>query len=128
MESLRFEVEPFGIRTTIVEPGFFRTTLLEKESTTYAELSIDDYAERTAQTRPAWEAMSGKQGGDPAKLAKALVTIVAEEQPPLRWVAGADAVATVEQKANELLAQVDAYRELSSSLAIDELELAESAR
>jgi NAD(P)-dependent dehydrogenase (short-subunit alcohol dehydrogenase family) len=120
MESLRFEVEPFGIRTTIVEPGFFRTTLLEKESTTYAELSIDDYAERTAQTRPAWEAMSGKQGGDPAKLAKALVTIVAEEQPPLRWVAGADAVATVEQKANELLAQVDAYRDLSSSLAVDE--------
>jgi NAD(P)-dependent dehydrogenase (short-subunit alcohol dehydrogenase family) len=128
MESLRFEVEPFGIRTTIVEPGFFRTTLLEKESTTYAELSIDDYAERTAQTRPAWEAMSGKQGGDPAKLAKALVTIVAEVQPPLRWVAGVDAVATVEQKANELLAQVDAYRDLSSSLAIDELELAESAR
>jgi NAD(P)-dependent dehydrogenase (short-subunit alcohol dehydrogenase family) len=128
MESLRFEVEPFGIRTTIVEPGFFRTTLLEKESTTYAELSIDDYAERTAQTRPAWEAMSGKQGGDPAKLAKALVTIVAEVQPPLRWVAGVDAVATVEQKANELLAQVDAYRDLSSSLAIDELELAENAR
>jgi NAD(P)-dependent dehydrogenase (short-subunit alcohol dehydrogenase family) len=128
MESLRFEVEPFGIRTTIVEPGFFRTTLLEKESTTYAELSIDDYAERTAQTRPAWEAMSGKQDGDPAKLAKALVTLVGEEQPPLRWVAGADAVATVEQKANELLAQVDAYRDLSSSLAIDEPELAESAR
>ena len=61
MESLRYEVEPFGIRTIIVEPGFFRTTLLENESTTYAELSIDDYAERTAQTRPAWEAMSGKQ-------------------------------------------------------------------
>jgi len=70
MESLRFEVEPLGIHTTIVEPGFFRTELLEKESTAYAELSIDDYAERTTQTRPAWEAMSGKQGGDPAKLAK----------------------------------------------------------
>ena len=87
MESLRFEVAPFGIRTTIVEPGFFRTTLLEKESTTYAELSIDDYAERTAQTRPAWEAMSGKQSGDPAKLAKALVTLI-DDGPPLRWVAG----------------------------------------
>jgi NAD(P)-dependent dehydrogenase (short-subunit alcohol dehydrogenase family) len=118
MESLRFEVEPFGIRTTIVEPGFFRTDLLTKESTAYADLSIDDYAERTAKTRPAWEAMSGKQTNDPAKLAKALVTIVDEAQPPLRWVAGADAVATVEQKANELLAQVDAYRELSSSLAV----------
>jgi NAD(P)-dependent dehydrogenase (short-subunit alcohol dehydrogenase family) len=120
MESLRFEVEPFGIRTTIVEPGFFRTELLTNESTAYAELSIDDYAERTAQTRPAWEAMSGKQGGDPAKLAKALVMVVDQEQPPLRWVAGADAVATVEQKASELLAQVDAYRDLSSSLAFGE--------
>jgi len=120
MESLRFEVEPFGIHTTIVEPGFFRTELLEKESTAYAELSIDDYAERTAQTRRAWEAMSGKQAGDPAKLAEALVTVVDQEQPPLRWVAGADAVAAVEQKAKELLAQVDAYRDLSTSLALNE--------
>ena len=118
MESLRFEVEPFGIHTTIIEPGFFRTDLLTKESTAYADLSIDDYAERTAQTRPAWEAMSGKQTNDPAKLAKALLTVVDQEQPPLRWVAGADAVATVEQKAHELLAQVDAYRDLSSSLAV----------
>ena len=62
--------------------------------------------------------MSGKQSGDPAKLAKALVTLI-DDGPPLRWVAGADAVATVEQKANELLAQVDAYRDLSSSLAVD---------
>ena len=120
MESLRFEIEPFGIHTTIVEPGFFRTQLLTSESTTFADLSIDDYAERTAQTRPAWEAMSGKQTNDPAKLAKALVTVIDQEQPPLRWVAGADAVATVEQKANELLGQVDAYRDLSSSLAVDE--------
>jgi len=119
MESLRFEVEPLGLHTTIVEPGFFRTDLLTNESTSYAETSIDDYAERTAQTRPAWEAMSGKQGGDPAKLARALVTVIDQEQPPLRWVAGADAVETVEQKANELLAQVDAYRGLSSSLAFD---------
>jgi NAD(P)-dependent dehydrogenase (short-subunit alcohol dehydrogenase family) len=122
MESLRFEVERFGIHTTIVEPGFFRTELLTKESTAYAEQSIDDYAALTAQTRSAWEAMSGRQTNDPAKLARALVTIADEEPPPLRWVAGADAVATVEQKANDLLAQVDAYRDLSSSLAVDEPE------
>src|SRR3954464_7047370 len=70
--------------------------------------------------RPKTEARSGEQGGDPAKLARALVTVVDQEQPPLRWVAGADAVETVEQKANDLLAQVDAYRSLSSSLAFDE--------
>jgi NAD(P)-dependent dehydrogenase (short-subunit alcohol dehydrogenase family) len=124
MESLRFEIEPFGIHTTIVEPGFFRTELLTKESTAYADLSIDDYAERTAQTRPAWEAMSGRQTNDPAKLARALITVVDQGQPPLRWVAGADAVAAVEQKAKQLLAQVDAYRSLTSSLAVDEPVLA----
>jgi hypothetical protein len=64
--------------------------------------------------------MSGQQNNDPAKLAKALVTIADEDPPPLRWVAGADAVATVEQKAHDLLAQVNAYRDLSSSLAVDE--------
>jgi NAD(P)-dependent dehydrogenase (short-subunit alcohol dehydrogenase family) len=119
MESLRFEVEPFGIHTTIVEPGFFRTELLTGESTTYAELSIDDYAERTAEIRPVWEGASGKQTNDPAKLAAALLVVVDRDPPPLRWVAGADAVAAVENKAREVLAQVDAYRELSSSLAVD---------
>ena len=124
MESLRFEIEPFGIHTTIVEPGFFRTELLTNESTAYAGRSIDDYAERTARSRPAWEAMSGKQTNDSAKLAKALIIVVDQAQPPPRWVAGADAVAAGEQKANELLAQVDAYRDLSSSLAVDEPALA----
>src|SRR5436190_7611398 len=122
MESLRFEVEPFGIKTTVVEPGFFRTELLTKDSTAYADLSIDAYAARTAETRPAWESMSGKQTNDPAKLAKALLEVVDQKQPPLRWVAGADALEAVEQKAKELLAQVDAYRALSSSLAVDDRE------
>jgi NAD(P)-dependent dehydrogenase (short-subunit alcohol dehydrogenase family) len=120
MESLTPEVAPFGIRTTVVEPGFFRTDLLTAESTNYAEPSIDDYAERTRQTVTAWNGMNGRQGGDPAKLAQALVQVVGLDEPPLRWVAGADAVQGVEQKAKDLLAQVDAHRELSSSLAHDD--------
>jgi NAD(P)-dependent dehydrogenase (short-subunit alcohol dehydrogenase family) len=120
MESLRYDVEPYGITTTIVEPGFFRTELLvEGASSIWPELIVDDYAERTASTIAAWKSMNGQQGGDPAKLAAALVSLTGSEQPPLRWLAGADAVAAVEQKANELLAQADAYRELSSSLAFD---------
>jgi NAD(P)-dependent dehydrogenase (short-subunit alcohol dehydrogenase family) len=117
IESLAPEVAPFGIRTMVVEPGFFRTDLLTPESTSYAEPSIDDYAERTTQTVAAWNAMNGQQGGDPAKLATALVQLASQDEPPRRWVAGADAIATVEQKAKDLLAQADAYRELSSSLA-----------
>ena len=120
IESLTPEVAPFGIRTMLVEPGFFRTELLTPESTTYAEPSIDDYAERTKQTIAAWNAMNGQQGGDPAKLADALVQLAGQEEPPLRFVAGADAIATVEQKAKDLLAQADAYRELSSNLAYDD--------
>jgi NAD(P)-dependent dehydrogenase (short-subunit alcohol dehydrogenase family) len=120
IESLTPEVAPFGIRTMLVEPGFFRTELLSPASTNYAEPSIDDYAERTNQTVAAWNAMNGKQGGDPAKLAKALVQLARQGEPPLRWVAGADAIATVEQKAKDLLAQADAYRELSSNLAHDD--------
>jgi NAD(P)-dependent dehydrogenase (short-subunit alcohol dehydrogenase family) len=119
IESLTPEVAPFGIRTMLVEPGFFRTELLTPESTNYAKPSIDDYAERTEQTIAAWNDMNGQQTGDPAKLAAALVTVIQQENPPLRWVAGADAIATVEQKAKDLLAQVDAYRELSSNLAHD---------
>jgi NAD(P)-dependent dehydrogenase (short-subunit alcohol dehydrogenase family) len=117
IESLAPEVAPFGIHTMLVEPGFFRTQLLSPESTSYAEASIDDYAERTNQTVAAWNAMNGQQGGDPAKLAKALVQLASQDTPPLRFVAGADAIATVEHKANDLLAQADAYRELSSNLA-----------
>jgi NAD(P)-dependent dehydrogenase (short-subunit alcohol dehydrogenase family) len=120
IESLTPEVAPFGIRTMLVEPGFFRTELLTPESTNYAQPSIDDYAERTNQTVAAWNAMNGKQGGDPAKLANALVQLASQDQPPLRFVAGADAVATVEQKAKNMLAQADAYRELSSNLAHDD--------
>jgi NAD(P)-dependent dehydrogenase (short-subunit alcohol dehydrogenase family) len=117
IESLAPEVAPFGIRTMVVEPGFFRTELLSPESTSYAEPSIEDYAERTNQTVAAWNAMNGQQGGDPAKLANALVQLADQDEPPRRWVAGADAIAAVEQKAKDLLAQADAYRELSSSLA-----------
>jgi NAD(P)-dependent dehydrogenase (short-subunit alcohol dehydrogenase family) len=120
IESLAPEVAPFGIRTMVVEPGFFRTELLTPESTNYAAPLIDDYAERTKQTVAAWSDMNGKQGGDPAKLASALVQLASQDEPPLRWVAGADAVETAEQKAKDMLAQVDAYRELSSNLAHDD--------
>jgi len=120
MESLTPELAPFGIRTMLVEPGFFRTELLTPESTKYAESSIEDYAERTKQTVTAWKSMNGQQGGDPAKLANALVQLASQEEPPLRFAAGADAIATVEQKARNLLAQADAYRELSSNLDHDD--------
>ena len=119
MEALTPEVAPYGIRTMLVEPGFFRTELLTPQSTQFAALSIDDYAERTAQTVAGWRSMDGQQGNDPAKLANALVQLAGQDEPPLRFVAGDDAVAAVENKVNDLLAQAHANRDLSSNLAID---------
>jgi NAD(P)-dependent dehydrogenase (short-subunit alcohol dehydrogenase family) len=118
MESLAAEVAPFGIATTIVNPGFFRTELLTEQSTNYAKPSIRDYDESRAKQLAFWRSQNGKQSGDPAKLAQALLTITDQERPPLRFIAGADAVATAEQVVATLKQQIDAFRDLSSSLAV----------
>jgi NAD(P)-dependent dehydrogenase (short-subunit alcohol dehydrogenase family) len=117
MESLAPEIEPFGIHATVVNPGFFRTELLTKESTNYAPTTIGDYAERNTAQHAFWNGMNGKQAGDPVKLAQALVTITEMEQPPLRFIAGSDAIAQAEEKLAERQHQIDAHRDLSSSLA-----------
>ena len=119
MESLHAEVAPFGITTTIVNPGFFRTELLTEQSTNYAEPSIEDYDQRRAKQLEFWKAQNGQQSGDPAKLARALIIIASQEPPPRRFIAGADAIATAEQKVADLKAQIDANRDLSTSLAFD---------
>jgi NAD(P)-dependent dehydrogenase (short-subunit alcohol dehydrogenase family) len=124
MESLTGEVQPFGIGTMIVEPGFFRTDLLTPESTTFGELSIDDYDGARAGINAFWTSMNGTQAGDPAKLARALVELADSAEPPLRWVAGEDVVEAVEHKARLLLAHVDAHRELSTSLAHEDAKAA----
>jgi NAD(P)-dependent dehydrogenase (short-subunit alcohol dehydrogenase family) len=119
MESLQAEVAPFGINTTIVNPGFFRTELLTEESTNFAELTIADYNGRRAEQMKFWKGYNGQQSGDPAKLAKALIVISGEDKPPLRFIAGTDALETAGQVAATLLQQTNAYRDLSGSLAFD---------
>src|SRR6476469_9526638 len=119
IQALQTEVAPFGINTTIVNPGFFRTELLTEQSTKYADNPIADYTEKREQLMQFWKGANGQQPGDPAKLAQALIIISNEEKPPLRFLAGADAVATSEQVSTTLKQQADAYRELSSSMAIE---------
>ena len=115
---------PWQTVSTLVNPGFFRTELLTTESTNYAPASIEDYAEQSAAHREFFESMNGKQGGDPAKLAKALVTIGDQDQPPLRFIAGADAIAGAEAALAARQQQIDAFRELSTSLALDHADTA----
>ena len=120
IESLAPEIAPFGIHAMLVEPGFFRTELLTEGSTTFAKPQIEDYAERSQSTVDAWRSMSGKQGGDPVKLAGAIVRLGGLGEPPMRFAAGADAVQVFEAKAQALLAQAEAQRALSTSLAHDD--------
>lgn len=120
MESIQAEVAPFGIQTMIVNPAFFRTELLTEESTNYAVPSIEDYAERRAQQLEFWKSYNGKQSGDPAKLARALLTLTNLDELPARFIAGADAIGTAEQKIATLQKQIDAHRQLSTSLDFDE--------
>ncbi len=116
MESLSAEIAPFGITTTIVNPGFFRTELLTEQSTNYAEPSIKDYDDRRAPLLEYWKAQNGRQSGDPAKLANALLTIAGQEPPPRRFIAGADAIGTAEQKVAALRKDIEFDRALSTSL------------
>jgi NAD(P)-dependent dehydrogenase (short-subunit alcohol dehydrogenase family) len=119
MESLRPEVAPFGIHTTIVNPGFFRTELLTEESTSYATGSIGDYAVRRDPLVAYWKSMNGKQTGDPSKLARAIITIAGQSPPPRRFIAGADAIGGAEQKIAAIKEDIESNRALSTSLAFD---------
>ena len=119
-ESLAPELEPFGIASMTVVPGFFRTELLvEGSSTIWPEVEIADYAEGTTRTQAAFRGMNGQQGGDPAKLADALVQLSDGDALPARFVAGADAVAGLEQKQALVQQQIEATRALSESLSHD---------
>ncbi|WP_169090436.1 SDR family NAD(P)-dependent oxidoreductase [Paenibacillus sp. PL91] len=120
MESLSPEVAPFGIHTTIINPGFFRTEFLTEATSTYAKHSLDDYKDRRDNYMSFFNAQNGKQSGDPIKLAKALLIIASEAKPPQRFIAGSDAIGIAEQKIVELQAQINAYRDLSSAMAYED--------
>jgi len=120
MESLHAEVSPFSIETTVVNPGFFRTELLTEQSTQFAAPSIDAYTARREPLQAFWTSQNGLQGGDPKKLAQAIVTIAAQSPAPRRFIAGADAIAAAEAQVKTRLEQIDSQRALSTSLAFDE--------
>ncbi|WP_454191125.1 SDR family NAD(P)-dependent oxidoreductase [Paenibacillus sp. Marseille-Q7038] len=119
MEALTLEVAPFGIHATIVNPGFFRTEFLTEASSTFAKPTVEDYADRRSSQMEFFNNQNGQQPGDPEKLAKALLMIASETQPPRRFIAGADAIDIAERKIADLQMQINGYRDLSRSMAFD---------
>lgn len=114
-ESLATEVAPFGIFVTIVEPGPFRTDFLTLESLRFAANGIADYDERRARVRATFEDRSGKQPGDPVKLAEAVVQLAGEAKPPMRFLAGAFALGVAEKKLAAMRADFENWRTLSAA-------------
>lgn len=80
---------------------------------------VADYDARRGPLVEYWKSQNGRQSGDPDKLARALITIAAQNPPPRRFIAGADAIAGAEQKIAALKEQIEANRDLSTSLAFD---------
>ena len=102
----------FRLKVTIVEPGFFRTNLIDPNNAKFAENTIGDYAS-DGSTRQTWAAYDGTQQGDPAKLGEALVKIAAMDNPLKLFLAGSDAVAVIAPVVEERLKAIKDNEALS---------------
>jgi NAD(P)-dependent dehydrogenase (short-subunit alcohol dehydrogenase family) len=114
-ESLAKEIAPFGLFVTIVEPGPFRTDFLTGESLRFGGHPVADYDDRRTRLRTSFEQRNGRQPGDPARLADAMVRLANEAEPPMRFLAGAFAVDTADAKLAAMQAEFDRWRRLAVS-------------
>jgi len=113
--SVATEVEKFGIKITVVEPGFFRTNLLDAHNVRWVSKTIEDYApEGSAEAM--WSKYSGTQPNDPAKLGDALVKIAAMQNPPKVFAAGSDALNTITPAIEERLQDMRVHETLSKGM------------
>jgi NAD(P)-dependent dehydrogenase (short-subunit alcohol dehydrogenase family) len=113
-EALAEELAPFGIHVTIVEPGPFRTDFLSRRSLRVGTAALADYDPARDRIRASFEARNGRQAGDPARLACALVALANDPMPPLRFVAGTAASDAALHKLERMRADIDVWRALSS--------------
>ncbi len=107
-ESVASEVRPLGIRVTIVAPGPFRTDFIGR-SIENASGQIDDYRGTSGKFASFLQKLDGRQPGDPAKAAQAIIRIVESAKPPFRFVLGAYAFDKMRKKLKSIGAEIDAW-------------------
>ena len=117
-EALRDEVKPLGVRVTIVEPGAFRTEFAGAVNMR-PERRIDAYRPVVDPIEAYLYGGDGKQPGDPAKAAAAMIAAVESDEPPLRLILGADAIGVWEQKQAAFLADLARWRAIGEATAFD---------
>ncbi|GIF16710.1 SDR family NAD(P)-dependent oxidoreductase [Actinoplanes teichomyceticus] len=119
-EALRVELEPLGIRVSLVEPGLFRTNFLDPSSVRLAGRVIDDYAPTSGRVR-AWAGThNGAQAGDPAKAAAAIIALGDAAESTFRLPLGTDAVERVQLKLAEVTADLAATRTVGLAMSFPE--------
>jgi NAD(P)-dependent dehydrogenase (short-subunit alcohol dehydrogenase family) len=118
-ETLQEEVAPFGIRTMIVEPGAFRTGLFRKDAA-YFSADMPEYEETVGPTRAYVRGEHLKQPGDPVLAARAILTALDSDDPPLRLVLGSDAIGNIRNRFERLEGELDRWAELGEATAIEQ--------
>lgn len=113
-EALAQELAPFGIKVTIVEPGPFRTNFAGS-SFKQAKMLIDDYNPTAGAFRERMKQVDGKQEGDPAKAAQAIIHITGLDSPPLRLPLGKIALVTLNAKIQSVQQDIDHFKAMAES-------------
>jgi NAD(P)-dependent dehydrogenase (short-subunit alcohol dehydrogenase family) len=115
-ESIAAEVAEFGIRATVVAPGYFRTDFLDPSSARFGSgAAISDYAGSADAKRESYAALNHAQEGDPAELGRALVELARTDNPPVHFPVGRDAVEVIVDHHTRVLDEIAAWRGLSES-------------
>jgi NAD(P)-dependent dehydrogenase (short-subunit alcohol dehydrogenase family) len=113
--ALAKEVAPFGIKVTAVAPGAFRTDFLSAHSVRKSEREDEAYADSVGRSAAAFDTMAGRQLGDPAKAAQAIIAAVDTDAPPLHLLLGSDALRREREQLDALIEEMDRWEEVTRS-------------
>ena len=120
--SLAQEVRPFGVKVTAVAPGAFRTDFLSSHSIRKSNAEEAAYAQSVGRMMSGFDAMAGKQIGDPDRAAQAILELVRAEQPPIHLLLGTDALRRTREKADAVIEEMDRWEEVTRGTDFPQIE------